>query len=792
MSLLLSSCLLFPAIPASSAGDSLAPPAGTLSLRVQGLPNPSANDPQSEASRRVLAEFQRRHPEIILTPAEGLQIPNMVTESVTIMMVIGGIAPDVIRMNFRSMDSFVRHGVVAPLDDYIHESPDRMIWDRVPGQIRPVLVRPSPLDKDQEHIYGLPFSPVVVGLFYNKEVFRLAGLPDRPPGDWNEMAAFARKIRDLGPDYNGIFLAGGAEASWNLMNFLWSAGGEAVVESTPGQWRAAFDSPEAVSAYLLYYQLVESDRTAIRASKTAQRNFDQSKLGMKFSYVGDTVDDESGLWGFGPVPAGPTGLRGSEINSPILGMYSGIQDPRVRQAAFDYISFVTGAEAESILVKTLAELGLAASMNPVLLRKHGLENELALVPPGLEEGIRQAMENGKPEPYGKNCNLVYAEMTRPLDSILLSRPLAEAWKAGNSGEVRRIATDILKKAVSKTNERMLDYVPPDEMRKRRIAAAVVVALAAAAFAAVIRYVFKAFAKSADMLSRPVRSRSVLPWVFLVPALALILLWSYLPVARGTVIAFLDFNVLLPSAFVGLDNFANALFDQTFWNAMLATLHYAAWTLTLGFCTPILLAYVLHIIPKHKAVFRTLYYLPAVISGTAVFFLWFELFSANGLFNQLLRLAGMPAQRAWMDDPTMAMLTCILPSLWAGAGPGCLIYLAALKTVPEEQFEAAELDGAGFLQKTVHVIFPGLKMLILINFVGAVAAAFHTSSNILIMTGGGPNGATEVLSLFIFFEAFTRLRFGPATAVAWIIGSMLVGVTIIQLKRLSQMEFKTAK
>lgn len=485
-------------------------------------------------------------------------------------------------------------------------------------------------------------------------------------------------------------------------------------------------------------------------------------------------------------------MTGSEINAGIFGIFSGIQDPKKRRAAFDYIRFITGEKAEEITVKTFVELGYASSMNPILLRRHGLDGELILIPAGFEESLRQAMANGKPEPYGKNCNLVYAEMTNPLDRILLSRPIAEAWKAGDMGEVRRLAQDILDTAVAKTNERMLDYVPPEEMRTRRLVAAAVVVFSFFAFVGVIFYVFKAFSQSVDRMSRPVRSRTILPWVFLVPALGLILVWSYLPVVRGTIIAFLDFNILLSSRFVGLDNFANALFDRTFWNAMVATLHYAAWTLTLGFFTPILLAYMLHIIPKQKILFRTLYYLPSVISGTAVFFLWFELFSANGVFNQLLRLVGVPAYRAWMDDPSLAMLTCILPSLWAGAGPGCLIYLAALKTVPEEQFEAAELDGAGFMGKTVHVIFPCLKMLILINFVGAVAAAFHSSSNILIMTGGGPNGATEVMSLFIFFEAFTRLRFGPATAVAWIVGSMLVGLTIIQLKRLSRMEFKTAK
>jgi len=290
----------------------------------------------------------------------------------------------------------------------------------------------------------------------------------------------------------------------------------------------------------------------------------------------------------------------------------------------------------------------------------------------------------------------------------------------------------------------------------------------------------------------VTSRGLLPWLTLAPALVLILAWHYLPLARGTVMAFQDYQLVLPSTFVGLDNFANVLFDAAFWRSLQATLHYAAWVLTVGFVLPILLAYGLHLIPRHKVFFRIVYYLPAIISATAVIFLWRELFGVEGFLNQLLRLIGFEARRSWTEDPNLAMLTCVLPSFWAGVGPGCLIYLAALKTIPVEQFEAAEIDGAGFLQKTRLIVYPGLKGLILINLTGAVAAAFHGATNILIMTGGGPNGATEVTSLLIFFEAFTRLRFGHATAMAWIIGSMLIGITVIQLQRLSRMEFKTAK
>jgi multiple sugar transport system permease protein len=134
---------------------------------------------------------------------------------------------------------------------------------------------------------------------------------------------------------------------------------------------------------------------------------------------------------------------------------------------------------------------------------------------------------------------------------------------------------------------------------------------------------------------------------------------------------------------------------------------------------------------------------------------------------------------------------ILPTVWAGIGPGCLIYLAALKTIPEDLYEAADLDGAGFLGKTWHITIPSIRVLIAINFIGAVIGAFRVAEYILAMTGGGPAKATQVLALKIFYDAFVYLRFGFATATAWVLGGMLIGFTVFQLKRLSRVEFRTA-
>jgi len=149
---------------------------------------------------------------------------------------------------------------------------------------------------------------------------------------------------------------------------------------------------------------------------------------------------------------------------------------------------------------------------------------------------------------------------------------------------------------------------------------------------------------------------------------------------------------------------------------------------------------------------------------------------------------------WLMDSTgyWAMLWVIIPGIWAGMGPGCIIYLAALKSIPEDLYEAADVDGAGPLEKAYHVTFQYLKPLIIINFVGAFVGTFHAMQNILVMTGGGPGEKTMTIGMDIFFNAFTHLKFGYATAEAWILGSLLIGFTLYQLRILKKLRFTRAE
>ena len=140
-----------------------------------------------------------------------------------------------------------------------------------------------------------------------------------------------------------------------------------------------------------------------------------------------------------------------------------------------------------------------------------------------------------------------------------------------------------------------------------------------------------------------------------------------------------------------------------------------------------------------------------------------------------------------------MLCLVLPGVIL-FGPG-LIYIAALQNIPDELYEAADVDGASIWQKLRYITLPSIRALIMINFIGAVIGAMKGGGeNIMAMTGGGPYtpyGQTEVVGLHIFWQAFGYLRFGLATAMAWIIGAMLIGFTVLQVKRLSQMDFRSA-
>ena len=282
-------------------------------------------------------------------------------------------------------------------------------------------------------------------------------------------------------------------------------------------------------------------------------------------------------------------------------------------------------------------------------------------------------------------------------------------------------------------------------------------------------------------------------LMLAPALISITVWSYYPLIRGVLMAFRDYHIVGESPWVGFDNFILVASDWGFWCSAGRTLKYVFLTLALGFFTPVILAILLSEIPRGKVFFRTLYFLPHLTSTLVITLLWQLMYdpTEKGMLNQILAFFGLPHQ-TWLQDPAWAMVCCVLPGVWAGAGMASLIYIAALQALPSDYTEAAAIDGAGYWGRFRHVILPQILPLMVINFVGAFIAAFQSIGSIFLLTFGGPGDATDVLSLAIWKEAYNNLRMGSATAMAWFLGTALVGFTYLQFRILRKVEFRRAE
>lgn len=853
--------LLGPAQPAQAADG----PQEVIELRAWGVPDTSKATVDSLASLAIIDAFQKEYPYIRPVSTTGLQLPGGRTmDVIPLMQIAGEIPPEVIYVNFRQSDTYIRQKFLYPLDKYVErdllgqELPQGHLLDneaylerikampryeehlawRVPDQCWAVMRRECPYGETcphlaewgaepaqrHYHVWAFPQGPLVMALVYRRDLLFEAGLPDRAPKTLEEMLDWAKRLTDPAHDRYGMAI-NLAEPGWSTLGILYSYGGRVVEQDDQGQWHCVFDTEEAVEAYYfvarLFLEPFERDGKKISGVVYPAELLtvgSSVKCALSFEYLDSRffTEKDPAQYGYGAVPLGPTGLRGSEFNSRMTGIYAGLaDDPAKRDAAWQYIRFYDGLEARQIRAEVFVEHGMGRFVQPDLLKLAGYDEYVAQTPPGWAEMYQLALENGVPEPYGKNCQLVYRYVSQAVDQIRTDAVVRDAIQSGDVQTAKNRIRQILQDRVAYSNEKMLGILPPQERQVRRWVATAVAAAIAVVFFFVFRHVFQVFNRAHADASTPGADQGQGHWqlsrygwayLLMLPALGSIALWAYYPLARGTLMAFQDYNVRGFSEWTGMENFASVLYSGEFWHAMWVSLKYAVLYVLFGFWTPIALALLLAEVPQGKWFFRTIYFLPAVLSGVVVIFLWKNFYGEYGLINDLLNtviglLNHLPGvelaevRTRWLDSPRFALFFCLLPTIWAGMGPGCLIYLAALKTVPEEIYEAADIDGAGILHKVFHVALPGIKGLILINFVGVMIGVIRSGGEfVLAMTGGGPYnpyGQTEVVGLHIFWEAFGYLRFGAATAMAWVLGAMLIGFTLMQLKKLSQMEFKAA-
>jgi ABC-type sugar transport system permease subunit/ABC-type glycerol-3-phosphate transport system substrate-binding protein len=771
-----------------------------------GIPPKEATDSRSIARRAVFEEFHRQNPDIRVVNAGGLELAGERGESGFLMSMAGSTAPDVFYANFRQYYNYIDQGFCRPLDDLIAKDPEAT--SRLNPHIEKVL------RSFDGKLYAIPFWQVAMALYYRRDHFAEAGLdPNRPPQTWDELIEYGRKIVESQPGRAGfIYGAGIGSRAYHWSNFVYQAGGQVAVPTESGIWKSTINTPAGVEALKMYRRMmVETWKGAdgktygpmAIATTTRMQDIKEGKASMWFDYVNDVLlslsDVDPSVLGIAALPAGPKG-RSNEINAGMWAINSTLKDPKKIEACWRFIKFFSSNEAARINTERFVELGLGKLVSPTWLKEYGYGDIASQVDSSYVEAQKTQFTTGHPEPYGRNMAQVYSVLDLALDRAKLDPDVPE--------EV------ILSEVAKEMDQKLLGYADPKEQAARNLRTiGILSGLTLVFLASAISFIVwsrrqKPQASRELVVGESKKGLNRFVTFALAPAVLSIAIWAYYPLAKGLIIAFQEYAILKEPKWVGLDNFSAVFAQPVFWKSLLNSFLYVGLSLAIGFFIPIFLALALNEIPRFKTFFRTVFYLPAMTSPIVISFLWRQFYdkSEDGVLNMIIapfvdvlntfwpHLFGITLSKAndWLGQPSLAMFAVVLPGIWAGAGPGSILYLAALKNIPGERYEAADLDGANWWQKIRFIALPGLKPLILINLLGVFIAGFKAMEPVFILTGGGPLNATRTIGLDIWENAFMYLKFGYATAAAWMMGAILIGFSFIQVRSLLNMRFQASR
>ncbi|GAF64167.1 carbohydrate ABC transporter permease [Alkalihalobacillus trypoxylicola] len=254
-----------------------------------------------------------------------------------------------------------------------------------------------------------------------------------------------------------------------------------------------------------------------------------------------------------------------------------------------------------------------------------------------------------------------------------------------------------------------------------------------------------------------------------------------PMIASLYLSFTNYDMLSAASWVGLDNYKNILTsDPRFMQALKVTLVFVFISTPLKLIFALLLAMLFNTGRKGTGLFTTIYYIPSIIGGSvAIAVVWKQLFGRNGAMNEIMATLGLPTMN-WIGNPDTALSVLIILVIWQFGSP-MIIFLAGLRQIPAELYEAASVDGAGRFRQFMKITLPMLTPVIFFNLIMQTIGGFMTFTQSYLITGGGPLDATLFYAVYLYEVAFEYLRMGYASAMAWILLILIGVITLILFK-----------
>ena len=263
--------------------------------------------------------------------------------------------------------------------------------------------------------------------------------------------------------------------------------------------------------------------------------------------------------------------------------------------------------------------------------------------------------------------------------------------------------------------------------------------------------------------------------FILPWLIGLIVFTAFPMIAAVYISMTDWDIVGNASFIGLGNYKMLFSSDEFIRSLWVTVRYAVIAVPLIIATSLTMAVLVSKNRKGSSVFRVIYYMPAIVSGVAVaiVFKWI-LDPSYGLLNGLLSLWGIQGPD-WLYDPDWVLPSYLIMAVW-GAGGSLLTYLAALRDIPEDLYGAAMIDGANAFQKVRYITVPLMTPIIFYNLVLGIIGAFRKFTDAYVLGGAGKEG--NFYMVYLYEEAFGHYRMGYATALAWVLFVIILGLTFI--------------
>lgn len=727
-----------------------------------------------EGWRKCFDEFERRHPNIrLITSATG----GRMDEQKLMCGIAGGAPPDCINQDRFSVGGWAARGAFLPLDKFI---------ERDRG--RPDAVRPEDFYEAcwqevvyEGRVYAIPINTDDRALYYNEDLLRQAGYVDAdgnvvPPRTWEELKEYAVRLTER--DANGKIIRIGFIPNYGnswLYLYAWQNGGEFM---SPDGKRCTLDAPENVAALQYVTDVYDALGGAEEVNGFAA-SFQTGELDPFL--IGKVAMVINGNWHLEAIARYKPDLHFGVVPAPVpegrkpitwSGGFSWAipRGARHVEEAWEFIRFMNSLEAARI--DSAAEQAYARSWGrtyvPWMYANRRL-NEMAFAEFAPKSGrlnrylrlFIDLMPHSRFRPVTPVGQLLWDEHVRAMDAAIYHKQTPEDALATGARNVQR-QLDLLAQAKSGR-----------PLNRRAVAG--VALLGAVALLVYAGWFFKRRWPVGAM-----RQEARAGIAFASPWLTGFVIFTGGPVVASLVLSFCRYDVLHPPVFIGVENYRTLLFDDPLFWKSLGNTWFMVLGVPIGMAIGLGVAMLLNSAVRGLTIYRTIYYMPAIVPTVASSILWMWVLNPqHGLINRGLAALGIAGPN-WLTSAEWAKPSLILMGLW-GAGQGMIIWLAGLKGIPETYYEAAAIDGASAVRRFTSITLPMLTPYIFFSTIMGIIGTFQIFNQAYIMTQGGPVDSTLFLVYYLFNNGFRYFKMGYASALAWVLFWIILILTLIQLK-----------